>query len=53
MKKTLLSCLLVLYSCLCFAQDKEAIVKVLNVQREAWNRGDIDGFMQATGSQTR
>ena len=46
MKKILLSCLLILYSCFCLAQDREAIVKVLTVQRKAWNRGDIDGFMQ-------
>ncbi|MDO3626938.1 nuclear transport factor 2 family protein [Mucilaginibacter sp. BT774] len=28
-----------------FAQDKEAVAKVLEDQRQAWNRGDIDGFM--------
>jgi ketosteroid isomerase-like protein len=46
MKTFLLSCLLVLCSCSCFAQDQEAIKKVLDDQRLAWNRGDIDGFMQ-------
>ena len=30
----------------CFAQDKEAIVKVLNDQHQAWNKGYIEGFMQ-------
>ncbi|MDB5146655.1 MAG: hypothetical protein JWQ57_675 [Mucilaginibacter sp.] len=28
------------------AQDKQAIIKVMEVQRQAWNRGDIEGFMQ-------
>jgi ketosteroid isomerase-like protein len=46
MKRIIFSCLLLLYSCLSFAQDKEAIVKVLADQRIAWNKGDIEGFMQ-------
>lgn len=29
-----------------FAQDKQAILKVLNTQQTEWNKGDIDGFMQ-------
>lgn len=28
------------------AQDKQAILKVMDKQREAWNNGDIDAFMQ-------
>ena len=28
------------------AQDKEAILKVLSTQQAAWNRGDLEGFMQ-------
>ena len=28
------------------ADDEEAIARVLDEQREAWNRGDIDGFMK-------
>jgi ketosteroid isomerase-like protein len=45
--KKLLSCLLILGSCLLLhAQDKQAIIKVLETQRIAWNNGDIDGFMQ-------
>jgi ketosteroid isomerase-like protein len=47
MKKYLLSCLLILVSCFSYAQDKQAIIKVLETQRQAWNRGDIDGFMQS------
>jgi ketosteroid isomerase-like protein len=46
MKKVIVSCFLLLYSCLCLAQDKEAIIKVLDDQRIAWNKGDIEGFMQ-------
>jgi len=47
MKKYLLSCLLMLGSCFFLrAQDKQAIIKVLENQRIAWNNGDIDGFMQ-------
>jgi ketosteroid isomerase-like protein len=46
MKKTLICCLLLLCSCCLFAQDKEAILKVLSTQQTAWNKGDIDGFMK-------
>lgn len=46
MKKIIISGLLLFYSCLSFAQDKEAIVKVLDDQRIAWNKADIEGFMQ-------
>ncbi|HVV54873.1 MAG TPA: nuclear transport factor 2 family protein, partial [Mucilaginibacter sp.] len=46
MKKLILSCLLLFCSCICFAQDSEAIKKVLEDQRQAWNRGDVEGFMQ-------
>lgn len=46
MKKLLCCFVINLFSCLLFAQDKEAIVKVLETQRQAWNRGDIEGFMQ-------
>lgn len=46
MKKLIVSFVLTLSVCTCFAQDKEAIIKVLEYQRVAWNNGDIDGFMQ-------
>ena len=47
MKKLLLSCLLVIASGLILkAQDREAILKVMEVQQTAWNKGDIDGFMK-------
>lgn len=32
--------------CSSFAQDKEAVLKVLEDQRQAWNSGDIDSYMQ-------
>ena len=46
MKRLLLSLLLIFTLCTVFAQDKQAILNVLETQRQAWNRGDIDGFMQ-------
>jgi len=47
MKKIFPSCFLLLASCLFLhAQDKQAILKVLETQRVAWNNGDIGGYMQ-------
>jgi ketosteroid isomerase-like protein len=46
MKKYTLACLLIFNSFLLLAQDKQAIVKVMHNQQLAWNRGDIDAFMQ-------
>jgi ketosteroid isomerase-like protein len=46
MKKIILSCILIFYSCILFAQDKQAILKVLETQRQAWNRGDIESYMR-------
>jgi ketosteroid isomerase-like protein len=47
MKKIVLPCLLILTFCFfAHAQDKQAILKVLETQRIAWNKGDIDGYMQ-------
>lgn len=46
MKSLLLSCFLIFSVYFCAAQDKEAIEKVLETQRQAWNKGDVDGFMQ-------
>ena len=37
---------LVLISYGAFAQDKEAILKVLDVQRASWNAGNLEDFMQ-------
>jgi hypothetical protein len=30
----------------CFSQDRAAILKVLETQSQAWNAGNIDGFMK-------
>lgn len=46
MKKYLISCFLILISYFSHAQDRQAILKVMHDQELAWNRGDIDGFMQ-------
>lgn len=46
MKQFLITGLLSLLICVSFAQDKQAIARVLDSQRMAWNRGDIDAFMQ-------
>jgi len=31
---------------LCHAQDKQVIANLMYAQEKAWNRGDIEGFMQ-------
>ena len=46
MKKILLTCILFIATLNLFAQDKQAILNLLETQRQAWNKGDIDGFMQ-------
>src|SRR6185312_9245144 len=46
MKKIVLFALLLSITAICAAQDREAIIKVLDDQRIAWNKGDIKGFMQ-------
>lgn len=46
MKTTVLFCLMLLLSCFSFGQDKKAITNLLEKQRLAWNRGDLDGYMQ-------
>ena len=46
MKKIILTCLLFLSFTLIYAQDKEAILTVIDNQQTAWNNGNIDGFMQ-------
>jgi ketosteroid isomerase-like protein len=46
MKRTILFTVLLFVANLCFAQDREAIIKVLDDQRIAWNKGDVEGFMQ-------
>lgn len=46
MKKCILIILLLLMYSHLHAQDKQAILKIMNDQQTAWNNGDIDAFMQ-------
>lgn len=46
MKKYVLTYFLILAACCLFAQDKKAILNVLEKQQTAWNNGDIKTFMQ-------
>ncbi|HTD98703.1 MAG TPA: DUF4440 domain-containing protein [Mucilaginibacter sp.] len=46
MKKIVLLLILSLLMFKVNAQDKKAILQVLETQRQAWNRGDIDAYMQ-------
>jgi ketosteroid isomerase-like protein len=38
---------LLMISCSLFAQERQAIIKLMKDDENAWNRGDINGFMQA------
>ncbi|MDF3077362.1 MAG: hypothetical protein K0S09_1251 [Sphingobacteriaceae bacterium] len=46
MKRFLLAFLLATLCLSGFAQDKQAILKVLENQRQAWNKGDMEGYME-------
>jgi ketosteroid isomerase-like protein len=46
MKKLIFSCFLLLISYFSYAQDRQAIVKLMTDQQTAWSNGDIEGFMQ-------
>jgi ketosteroid isomerase-like protein len=46
MKKYCYICLMMLFCLTVKAQDKQAILKVLEIQRLAWNQGDIEAYMQ-------
>lgn len=47
MKKLLLCATVLLwFGSMAKSQDKEAILKVLHTQEQAWNEGDIDRFME-------
>ncbi|MFA6086850.1 DUF4440 domain-containing protein [Mucilaginibacter sp.] len=46
MKKLILTCLLFLICCLTYAQDKQAIIKLMTDQQTAWSNGNVEGFMQ-------
>ena len=46
MKKYVLSAFLFLIFCTAFAQDKQALIKLMNDQQTAWNKGNVNSFMQ-------
>lgn len=46
MKKLIVAFFLIICMFLCKAQDKKAILSVLETQRLAWNRGDWEAYMQ-------
>jgi len=46
MKQLLVMLLFSLLLSTAVAQDRQAILKVLEDQRQAWNRGDLDAYMQ-------
>jgi len=46
MKKSIITALLLAVCTLLHAQDKQAILKLMHDQQTAWNKGDIDAFMQ-------
>jgi ketosteroid isomerase-like protein len=46
MKKYVLSIFLFLISTTLFAQDRQALIKIMNDSQTAWNKGDINAFMQ-------
>jgi ketosteroid isomerase-like protein len=46
MKASLISFILLLFSFAALAQDKQAVVQLIETQRQAWNRGDIEAYMQ-------
>ena len=46
MKRFLFSTALLLATAFCFAQDRQAILNVLHTQELAWNKGDVESFMQ-------
>jgi len=47
MKKLLLCCLFLFTASFIFAQDRQAITKLMTDSQTAWNKGDINAFMQS------
>lgn len=45
MKRLLVLFFLLIVARLGLAQDREAVLQVLETQRQAWNKGDIEGYM--------
>jgi ketosteroid isomerase-like protein len=46
MKAILTSFIFLLFSFIVQAQDKQAVLQLIETQRLAWNRGDIEAYMQ-------
>lgn len=46
MKKLITCCILLLSVIFVKAQDRQAIIKVMETSRLAWNKGDLESFMQ-------
>lgn len=46
MKKFLLAGICLFMLSTVHAQERQAIARILETQRQAWNRGDVDSFMQ-------
>lgn len=46
LKKFIPCCLLLIISCNLFAQDRQAIINVMNDAQTDWNKGDVDAFMR-------
>jgi len=46
MKRLVFITCILLFAIKAIAQEKQAVLKVLDTQRMAWNKGDLEGFMQ-------
>ena len=46
MKRLLILLLMLSPASVAFSQDKQAILQLLETQRQAWNKGDLEGYMQ-------
>ena len=46
MKKLILIFSLLLTTCFCFGQDRQAIIKLMADQQTAWSKGNLEEFMQ-------
>jgi ketosteroid isomerase-like protein len=46
MKSFIFFFILFFYSGFLFSQEKEKIINLLENQRQAWNKGDLEGYMQ-------
>src|ERR1700759_2433653 len=46
MKRFLIAAALLFFVSIGFAQDRQAILNVLETQRLAWNKGDVESYME-------